>query len=190
MDFKSFYESTTQTITVWHGGDLRDGFSETMSHKKGRWEYGPGLYMTTHYDTAKKYAKGSRKLYKLTIEKGTDISEVKLDVDVVKEFIDTYIIKSKRKLFNSWVDSKQKDNKIFAEFFVNYIINEDAVKSSDTNRLRLFLVENGIDYALVSNAYGWHEMMLVLFNPAKIVNKQVIKPTDKIEQYNLDPKFN
>ena len=42
-------------MNVWHGGKLEDSYQDSISHKKGRWEHGPGLYLTTHYDTAKKY---------------------------------------------------------------------------------------------------------------------------------------
>ncbi len=31
------------------------------TQSKGRYESGPGLYLTTHYETARKYAKGGRK---------------------------------------------------------------------------------------------------------------------------------
>jgi hypothetical protein len=41
----------------------------------------------------------------------------------------------------------------------------------------------------VSNAFGWHEMMLVLFNPQKIVNIIKITPKDKIEVYDLPTEF-
>jgi hypothetical protein len=58
------------TMSLWHGGDLEGAYQETISHKKGRSEWGPGLYLTTHYGTAQKYSKGSRKLYMITIKKG------------------------------------------------------------------------------------------------------------------------
>lgn len=53
----------------------------------------------------------------------------------------------------------------------------------------MFMVDNGIDYCIVDNAFGWHERMIVLFNMKKMVKQKVIKPTDKIEEVDLFTKF-
>jgi hypothetical protein len=63
------------TLNFWHGGNL-DEFDDIISQKNGRYEYGAGFYITTHYGTAEKYAKGKRKLYLITVEEGLDIKNV------------------------------------------------------------------------------------------------------------------
>ena len=68
-------ESETNTMTFWHGGNLDDYNQGAINQKAGRYEYGPGLYLITKYSEAIKYAKGSRKLYKVTVEKGNNISK-------------------------------------------------------------------------------------------------------------------
>ena len=68
---------------------------------------------------------------------------------------------------------------------VNILLNEEAIKPSKMNVLREFLVNNGIDYELVSNPFGWHETMIVLYNMNKISSKKQIKPKDKIKEYDL-----
>ena len=191
MNFKTFLkEQEISTIKVWHGGNLEDGFDETMRHKKGRWEHGPGLYLTTHYDTARKYSKGSRKLYQLVIEKGTDLRDVVIDVNKVNEFIDTYLIKNKRNKIKNSLIKYEKNGKYPAYILNNMIINDDAIKGSNTNEFRKFLVENGADYSLIPNAFGWHELMIVLFNTDKIIDKKVITPKDEIDVYDLPNEFN
>jgi hypothetical protein len=40
------------TQNFWHGGNL-DDYNDIIAQKTGRYEWGPGLYITTHYDTAK-----------------------------------------------------------------------------------------------------------------------------------------
>ena len=77
------------------------------------------------------------------------------------------------------------DNKVKAHIFNNIILNEKAIKPSNTKFLRAFYVENGIDYEMVDNAFGWGEKMMVLYNMKKIVNTIVVKSTDKIEIYDL-----
>ena len=178
-----------RTMTLWHGGRLDDSYEASISHKKGRWEHGPGLYLTTHYDTAKKYAKSQRKLYQITVEEGAELDKSNIPEENVHEFIDTYIIGRKKNIIRSSVERITKDGTVKASRLLNLIINEDAIRSSNTNELRNFFVANGIDYALVPNAFGWGEMMLVLYNMDKIVEKKVIRPSDDIEVYDLPTDF-
>lgn len=110
-----------------------------------------------------------------------------IKVFLVLEFSNMYFIKLKKK--------DVKDNKISADnynnsnSFLNIVINEEAIKNTNTDKLRSFLVEQGVDYVLVDNAFGWHELMLVLFNMNLIVSKQIITPKDKIDVYDSPTKF-
>lgn len=195
--FKLFlYEATIQvptdpgTMTFWHGGNLDDAFDETIAHKKGRWEYGPGLYLTTHYDTALKYAKGGRKLYMITVKKGVAIDDVKFDLETINGFLNQYVIKSKREEVLSRLERHTKGGLFPAYIFCNIIINEQAIKNSDTDKLRSFLVAQGIDYSMIDNPFGWREKMLVLFNMKNIVKKQIVTSKDRPEVYDLPTSFN
>ncbi len=176
--------SIPNTMNFWHGGNL-DDYGDAIAQKNGRYEYGPGLYITTHYDTARKYAKGSRKLYLVTVENGTDISEASLDEDKVRGFINSYVIGSKRKEILSRMEKYFVDGKIKANTFNVILLNNSAVKPSNTINLRSFLVDNGIDYEIVFNPFGWGENMMVLYNMNKIVNVIKVNSSDKISVYDL-----
>ena len=176
------------TLTLWHGGNLEFA-QENISHKGGRWEHGPGLYLTTHYDTARKYAKGSRKLYQIVIRKGTNITEVNIPIAVVKEFIDTYFVRARKKDVAERIDKRVKDNKINADTFLNITFNEQAIKNTDTDKLREFLVKQGVDYSIVDNAFGWSERMIVLFNMRNIVSKRIVPAKEKIETFDLPTEW-
>lgn len=177
-----------EVLTLWHGGNL-DFNEENVSHKKGRWEFGPGLYLTTHYNTAKKYAKGSRKLYQVVVQKGVDIKDVDLPVDTVLAFVNTYVIKAKKRDILERIEKRTSNGMISADTFLNIMINEEAIKNINTSQLRNFLVQNGIDYSIQDSAFGWHERMLVIFNMKKIVSKKVVKSTEKIEEFDLPTDF-
>ena len=179
------FEDESQTMSFWHGGNLENA----IQARSGRWEYGPGLYLTTNWHTAKSFAKGSRKLYMVTVEKGVNIREASIDVDVVKNFVNSYAIKTTRKEIITSIDRHNKNGKIQGEIFLNIIINNKAIKNTNTEDLRKFFVDNGIDYSLVDNAYGWGEKMMVLFNMNKVKIKRVVKPTDDIEIYDLPTEF-
>lgn len=177
-------------MSFWHGGNLENSYADSISHKKGRFEFGPALYLSTHHGTAQKYSKGSRKLYHIVVKKGNDSRDINLDFDKVKQFVKQYIIKSKQKEVLSRYEKYVKENKLPTEIFSNVILNEDAIKPTNTNQMRTFLVENGVDYMMVSNAFGWGEIMLVLYNMKKIVSKEIVGPKDEIVVYDLPIKFN
>lgn len=179
-----------RTMSFWHGGDLSSSYDETISHKKGRFEYGPGLYLTTHYGTAQRYSKGSRKLYMITIRKGVNLKDVQIPYDKCIAFVNDWVPKAKRKDVIYYIDRQNKDEKVDGQIFLNVIINNDAIKPSETNRLRMFLMGQGADYSIVDNAFGWHERMIVLFDMKMIINKVIVKPKDKIEVFDLPTEFN
>jgi hypothetical protein len=172
------------TINFWHGGNL-DNYDDIIAQKNGRYEYGPGLYVTTHYNTAQKYSKGSRKLYLATIAEGKEISEAFLSMDAVKNFIKMYVIGTMKKYIYEQVQRYEENGQVKAYIFNNIILNNKAIKSTATKYLRSFYVANGIDYEIVDNAFGWGEKMLVLYNMKKIVNVIQIKPGDKISVFDL-----
>lgn len=171
-------------MQFWHGGDL-DNYDDIIAQKNGRYEYGPGLYLTTHYDTAKKYAKGRRKFYIISVEKGNDINKSLLDIDRVKEFINKYVIKSKQKEILQRIEKYNKENTIKGYIFNNILLNEKALSPRNTSNLRQFLIDNGVDYEIVDNPFGWGEKMMVLYNMKKIKNVKQITAKDKIENYDL-----
>jgi hypothetical protein len=171
-------------MNFWHGGNL-DDYSEIISQKNGRYEYGAGLYLTTHHGTALKYAKGSRKLYLVTVKIGNEINKSNLNIDKVTDFVNTYVIGSLRKTFLNDIQKYVKDGMVRATVFNTMILNRKAVKSTNTKYVREFLMANDIDYEIVDNAFGWGEKMMVLYDTKSIVNTIRIKPTDKIQQYDL-----
>ena len=177
------------TMNFWHGGNLND-YNDVIAQKTGRYEFGPGLYITTHLGTAEKYAKGSRKLYLITVEKGHDINEALISEENVKQFTVLYIISSKKKEFWDRLQKYIKDGMVRARNFNVIILNEKAIKPANTKFLRNFYIDNGIDYEMVDNTFGWGEKMMVLYNMKKIVNIIQVKPEDRSSIQDLPINFN
>ena len=170
--------------TFWHGGDL-DVYDDTIAHRKSRVEYGPGLYLTTHYGTAQKYARGGRKLYMVTIANGNDMNDVRLPMTAVNDIIVNLVVASKRKLVLERLQRFIHDDSVDAMILNNVLINENAVKAVNMTALRQAYVNNGIDYLVDSNTFGWGEKMMVLFDMKKILQVQRVLPTDTIEKFDL-----
>lgn len=172
------------TMNFWHGGNL-DSYDDIIAQKNGRYEFGPGLYITTHFETAQKYARGSRKMYLVTVENGVDIAKAVLSEDAVKGFIKSYVIGSKKKEIWKRLQKYKVGDSYKAYVFNNMILNEKAIKSTNTSQLRQFYIDNGIDYELVFNPFGWGETMMVLYNMKKIVQAIPLKSGDTPEKYNF-----
>jgi len=153
-------------MIYYHGGDLDKNFKY---HKKGRYEFGVGLYATERLDEARKYAKGNRKIYQLIVEKGNDINDVKFDTDKCIGFIKYYAKVDKRKELIENINKKSQENKIPGYFFQNIILNDNAITHTNTANLREFLVKNGADYEIHDKTFGFPEKMIVIFNMNKIV---------------------
>ncbi len=196
-EFKKLLENVVtlptepNTITLQHGGNLDN--IDDRSHKGGQQEHGPGLYLTSSYQVVSKYAKGSRKLYLVTVEKGIDLKDKNISLDIVNEFINSYVIKSKiknvKERINIIVNRLKLNNEINAETFLNIIINESAIKNTDTINLKRFFIKCGIDYYILSNVFGQGETMIVVYNNDKIKQIKQITPKDKIETYDLPLNF-
>lgn len=182
--------SEPNTMSFWHGGDLSD--TSMRPQKKGRFEYGAGLYLITRYDVAAKYAKGSRKLYKVDVRQGNDSTKSKLDADAAKKFVNTYVKVSNRREILQYIDDNiERVGALRADTFNNIILNSGGIKSGDTVNLSNFMVSNDIDYEIITNPFGWGQaIMMVLYNTNKIVAITRVMPKDKITQYDLPIGFN
>ena len=187
--FNQITETTTstQTMSLWHGGNLSDNLS-LISRHPGRIEYGNGLYTTTHYHTATKYSKGSRKLYKIILEKGNDANDSFINYDNAIDFITKNISVNRKFELISILEKYHKNGSIPAYIFNNIVL--DFIPASRTKKLSQFLVDNGVDYITIPNAFGWKEMMIVIFNMKKIIDIKRINPKDKIEVFDLPTNFN
>lgn len=176
-------ELDNNKITLWHGGrDLHLSYHKPKICAKGRWEHGPGLYLTTHYETARKYAKGGGTTYKVELELGNHIKNIDIHIDNVLDFVKRSVIKSKQ---NDIIDDLHNNMKrsqtvpfINAEILVNLCVNYEALKGEQTVALNRFLVENNVDYGTEDNFGGRSETVCVVYNLDKIKKVKALKSKD------------
>ena len=180
-------------IKLWHGGrGLEFSYKENLS-ARGLWEYGPGLYLTTSYERARKYAKGGGATYKVEVENGTDIDTVNLKVEDVQRFISQNVIGRKKNemLDDIYRNMKKMNNseQVQAQTLLNLIINNEALQKTKTHVLTEFLVSQHIDYGLVHNYGGSDETVMVVFNREKIKSVKKINAKDvNLDEYDLPLK--
>ena len=177
-----FENDNDGTMSLWHGGrGLEFTYDTMLPHKKGRWEHGPGLYLTTHFDTASKYAKGGGKVYLVTIAKGTNIKDVFVSVSDAIDFTKRYVIaKHKQNIIDDLenIAKRRSDNMVPLVSLSNLCLNYEALSSNNTIALRNFLVENGADYEISTRFGGRDETVIIVFNPKIIKSVKPIKTSD------------
>lgn len=188
-------ELDNNIITLWHGGrDLHLSYHKPKICAKGRWEHGPGLYLTTHYETARKYAKGGGTTYKVELELGNHIKNIDIHIDNVLDFVKRSVIKSKQ---NDIIDDLHNNMKrsqtipfINAEILVNLCVNYEALKGEQTVALNRFLVENNVDYGTEDNFGGRSETVCIVYNLDKIKKVKAVKSKDiPTSEYELSFPF-
>lgn len=176
-------DSNPNHMTFWHGGNLDD--ISVKGNRSGRSVYGSGLYLAKSYNDAIKYAKGSRKLYKVVVEKGVDINDVKLDIDRVNNFIAKYVSKVKQKELKYYIEKNTIDGKIDADSFNNLLINYKAIGNKNQADLIYFLIDNGIDYEYHGRTGFFHGDIMTLYNTSKIVDIVRVTSKDKINDFEF-----
>ena len=86
----------------------------------------------------------------------------------IYEFVNLYVIKKKAKEVIDCIkdNSKRTSNgdTIKASYFLNIMINFDAIMPSKTEKLNEFLVSKGADYSIVNRFGGRDETVFVIFN--------------------------
>lgn len=177
------------TISLWHGGNLEYG-AQDVEYRKGRHEFGLGLYLVSHHGTAMKYAKGQRKLYLVTIKKGTDIKDVKIPLDDIKKFAEVNLSKAKGKELFLRLEKFIKDGNVDANILSNVFVNENLFNKNNAKPFQKFLIDQGVDYITEKHSFGWGELMVVVVNPKVIISTQKVTSKDTVKEYDLQTEFN
>lgn len=171
------FESAAKLITLYHGGNL-DYFDYTIKPTTTkRAEFGPGLYLTSKEEVARSYAKGSRKLYEVTLESGTELKQINISKDEVYDFFDTiYATSALKRIMSKFerVFDKYGDT-ITGDTMDAIIFNNKLVKPRNSVELIEFYVKKGADYIVDSNTFGWGEKTYVVLNLRKIKGIKKIK---------------
>lgn len=169
-------------MKLYHGGhNLESDYLGFPAHRKGSWEHGPGLYLINNETVARKYAKGGKSLYEVTVDVKPqgEISNVMISEEDMEDFV-TRFVKGKsrpefRQLLRRNMDRRQSDM-VAASVLVNLSLNLDAVQHSKTGEMREWLSRHGVTHTEVSNYGGWGDNGYVIV----VVNPKMIKKIKKL----------
>lgn len=196
-EFRTFREEISKSLLTeetsfvfYHGGNLNlssDNRLTPLDIEKvpasKRIEYGPGLYLTTSSQVVDKYAKGSRKLYKVYVERGKEINDVQVDISSIDELKNSLGRPKVQKIHDRIVGSRFDENgKVGIYIILNFCINDNLLRTEKGRKgMRDFLVRHGVDYELHKSPFGWKETMMVLFNTKKISKIEQLDKKQPIE---------
>lgn len=175
-------------MILFHGGQRWEGSAEVRPHRKGHAEHGPGIYLTTSWQTANKYAKGGGSVYRVDVSPPTiwaDKAKISA-VDAVEFGLLTLGKGKKFKLFSEAVArvALRTGDEIPAEALIAISVNNDLSHGKPGIALARFLSERGIGASRVSMG---NEDYVVVHDPKLIRSIERVKPSETSQPgFNFD----
>lgn len=172
-------EEPTNTFQMYHGGKRWSRIpTEIINSRKNRYEAGVGIYFTNDYNTARRYAKGSRVVHLVDIDKNFKrLKDVYIPVTELVEFVKNASgMRHKTELIQSIMRCAERMGKdtLSADVLNNLIVNHEAGAGKAGVLVANFFVSKGAD-ASIENQHG-EEFWLVVFNPKIIKKVSVVDP--------------
>lgn len=166
-------------LVLWHGAHRWDGPPRIIPSRKGRVEYGPGLYLTTSVSTAASYAKGGGVLMRFELDPDIRwLEDARLPPETMIAFVkNQYRLRKKQEVIADIHRTIARSNEersrtgkppiteLHAAVLVNLMINHGALSGEHGPALAEFYVKHGIDAGI---DHKGSEDWVVLFNLARI----------------------
>lgn len=127
-------EMNDDLFYMYHGGKRWHYIpTDVIPSAKGRYECGVGIYLTNYYETARKYAKGSRVVHIVGIDKNfKDIKDIRIDVNEIVNGVKRAHI------------GQPFEVKFYNRNFRRYIQNFLTFKGDDTKKVFSSLINGAI----------------------------------------------
>ena len=180
IKLKTLLESeSSNTFQMYHGGKRWSRIpTEILGSKQGRYEAGVGIYFTNDYNTARKYAKGSRVVHIVDIDKNfKELGDIHLPLNDVVDFVKKCSgMKHKSDIIESLKRNAERMQKdwIYADILNNLIVNYEAGSGNVGIQVANYFVSKGAD-AHIEPQSG-KEFWLVVFNPNILKKLSVVDP--------------
>lgn len=188
-------DSTTETMTsqnflyAYHGGRRWEGGGgEIRPCRPGRYECGPGIYLTNAYATAQKYAKGGGVVQMVAIPADINwLEDALISLAEAEAFVSgrarmknrDRVIEDLRRVADR---RPAADGMLPAEVLRNLSVNHDSLGADHGPALAAWFADRGIQASL--NRQNGQEDWLVIFEP-RIMVASVLQPGD-VDHSNPD----
>jgi len=175
----------TKPIVLWHGARAWSGPPVIHPAKKGRLEYGPGIYLTTSLATAKKYAKGGGVIMRFEVDPRVRwIEGAVLPVEPMIKLVASLRGSGAKKarvvadILRSAVRLAPRlgVGRTHASVLVNLLVNDDLLTGDNGPKVARFLTEHDIHASLQEKSGD--EDWVVIFDPSKILSWRRATPEE------------
>ena len=175
---------------MWHGSKRWDGAPEVRPPRAGRYEAGPGIYLTTNYMTAAKYAKGGGSTFLVEVDRGLRLAgDVLIPLTDAVSFVKTAPrMRRKAEIIADLQRNTARRNadSVQATILINLVVNHEAGAGITGIAVAKFLREHGVDASLEPQS---GEDWLVVINPKIIRSMRRMPAKDvAVDMYHL-PKI-
>jgi hypothetical protein len=172
---------------MYHGGARWVGGPEIQLPTKNHYEGGIGIYFTTSYLTARKYAKGGKVVTLAKIKKDyTDIEKVKVEVPELLKFVTNCPrLRKKAEIKADILRYSERTGRaeISLGILMNLIVNYEAGSGHAGMDVVRYMVSKGVDAIRYPQPM---EDWLIVLNPSIIVSHNVVQPSKlSTDRFNL-----
>jgi len=181
----------TDPIVLWHGSRAWSGPPEVRPAKGSRVEHGPGLYLTTSYETARRYARGGGSVMRFEIDPDIRwLENESLPLADAERFLvgrprlrkrDETIADLRR--VAARMTARLGGDRVPAAALLNLMVNYESLTGDHGPALAEFLVSHGIGASLANELSG--EDWVLLFDPRKIRSYRKV-PAGEVDPLTAD----
>jgi hypothetical protein len=164
-------------LVLWHGSQRWEGPPRIVTSRKGQVEHGPGLYLTTSADTARKYAKGGGSVMRFEVAPLRWLGDAWLPADTMVRFLRSLDRVKNRTKIEADIRAveerlrSRRNGSVPAAILVNLMYNHGALSGDKGPALAEFYTRHGIDADHVTKG---NEDWVVLFNLDKILSHRKV----------------
>lgn len=172
-------------LILWHGGRPWQGPVEVQEGPIRANQHGPGVYLTTSAETARKYAKGGGRVFRFALDPNLVLlDEQRLPVtEMVRWLRDQPRMRNRDKVIHDLHRLANERNTLELPIFflLNLLVNHDAHGGAHGVAFARWMSQLGIDAQLVSPPGKHDEDWLVLFNPEKVLSTRPARPDELVD---------